>query len=62
MKKWQWLLQAMSVGEHIYNLPSTNDRDSFKASVTRENRKNQEYKFIFRYSGLKALVIKNKRV
>ena len=52
----------MSCGEHIYKMLSTNDRDSFKSSVTRENRVNKDYKYTFRYSGLNVLITKTEAV
>lgn len=61
MKKWQLLLHCLSCGEHIFAMQTSNDRDSFKASLIREKRNNKDYDFTFNYTGLNVLVTKTKR-
>lgn len=61
MKKWQLLLHCIPCGEKMFTMETSNDRDSFKASLIREKRNSKEYDYTFNYSGLNVLVTKTRR-
>ena len=60
-KKWRLILIQLAEGDHIITVKNIKERNAFKTSLYRENRKKTEYIYSLKTNGLACLISKSKR-